>query len=226
MSAHQSCCCQCHFPCSKPQPLPASKEDPPVLADRSFPVSYEVTAFFPESWCRLDLVGALQEWSFCFSGPVEFLQSNPAGLQIQNLWGLLLLLPGPKSAKPDIEIKTFTLMGELLWYQYFPVYESPTQKVQNFILSWSPLSYCLIVASLSWIQEIFFVDGRSAVSCRFGVFVRKGELPSYSAILLASPNFLCFGKQNRLIIHLHLSPQSLQKAYLSPNADYFDSLDP
>ena len=119
-------CCQCHFPCSKPQPLPTSKEDPPVEACRSFQFSYEVTALFPESWCMLDLVGALQEWSFCFSSPVEFLQSNPAGLQNHNLWGLFLLLPGPKPAKPDMEIKTFTLMGELLWYQYFPVYESPT----------------------------------------------------------------------------------------------------
>ena len=47
MSAHQSCCCQCHFPCSESQPLPTSKEDPPVLAGRSFPVFYEITAFFP-----------------------------------------------------------------------------------------------------------------------------------------------------------------------------------
>ena len=46
MSAHQSCCCQCHFPCSEPHPLPTSKEDPLVLAGRSFSISYEVTAFF------------------------------------------------------------------------------------------------------------------------------------------------------------------------------------
>ena len=52
-------------------------------------------------------------------------------------------------------------------------------------------SYCLAVASsLSLDVEYlfgrfpsFFVDGCSALSCGFGVFVRGGELKSFSAIL-------------------------------------------
>ena len=75
------------------------------------------------------------------------------------------------------------------------------------------LSYCGFFFVLDKVNlffffryQQFFVNGCSAVSCHFGVFMRKGELPSYSVILLASPNFLCFGKQNRLIIHFHLSP--------------------
>ena len=47
MSTSQNCCCQCLCPCSEPQLLTASAGYPPVLAGRSGPVSYGVTAFFP-----------------------------------------------------------------------------------------------------------------------------------------------------------------------------------
>ena len=53
-------------PRSEPQHPAASTGVPPVLAGRSGPVFYEITAFFPRSWCSLDLVYALQEWCFCF----------------------------------------------------------------------------------------------------------------------------------------------------------------
>ena len=43
---------------------PASTGDPPILAGKSGPVSYEVTTFFPGSWCAWDPVCTLQEWSF------------------------------------------------------------------------------------------------------------------------------------------------------------------
>ena len=44
---------------------PASAGDPPILAGKSGPVSYEVTGFSPGSWCARDPVYTLQEWSFC-----------------------------------------------------------------------------------------------------------------------------------------------------------------
>ena len=73
-----------------------------ILTVRSGPVSYEVTAFFPGSCCTRDLVCTLQEWSFCFPSIMEFLWSNPAGLQSQILWGLLLFLPGTNAGKSDM----------------------------------------------------------------------------------------------------------------------------
>lgn len=65
-----------HVSQSCPWP-PASAGDPPILAGRSGPVSYEVTALFPGSWCAHDIGSALHIWSF-FSlySLVEFLGSN------------------------------------------------------------------------------------------------------------------------------------------------------
>ena len=48
MSTPQNYCCQCFCLHSEPQPHHTSARDPPILAGRSGPVSYEVTAFF--SW--------------------------------------------------------------------------------------------------------------------------------------------------------------------------------
>ena len=64
MSTGQNCCCQSLCPHSEPQHPPPTA-DPPILAGRSGPAPYEVTAFFPGSWCARD-VCALQEWSLYF----------------------------------------------------------------------------------------------------------------------------------------------------------------
>ena len=46
----------------------------------------------------------------------------------------------------------------------------------------------------AFITFVVVVDGCSAVSCDFGVFVRRGVLTSfYSAILAASPQLDCCG---------------------------------
>ena len=47
MSTSQNGCCQYLCPCSEPQLPPASAGDPPILAARSGPFTYGVTAFFP-----------------------------------------------------------------------------------------------------------------------------------------------------------------------------------
>ena len=44
---------------------------------------------------------------------VEFLQSNPADLQSQILWGFFLL-PDPQAGESDVGLRTFTPIGELL----------------------------------------------------------------------------------------------------------------
>ena len=66
MSTPQNCCCQCLCPHSETQPPPTSAGHPPILAGRSGPVPYGVTAFFPKSWCARDPVCTLQECSLHF----------------------------------------------------------------------------------------------------------------------------------------------------------------
>ena len=136
MNTSQNCCCQFLCPHSEPQLPPTSAVDLPILAGRSGPVSYGVTAFFPQ--------GAGMHKTLCVpskSGvsvspsPVEILQSSPAGLQSQNRWGLLLLLLGQQPGKPGVGLRTFTPLGELLWYNCFPVCGSPTWRVWDLILS-------------------------------------------------------------------------------------------
>ena len=102
--------------------------------------------------------------------PVEFLRSNPAGLQSQMLCGLLLLLPDPQAGEPDVGLRTFTPVGELLWYN-FPVCGSPTQQVRDLILlQLCPLlpSHCgfffLFGCRISFLVDSSgFVDGCSSV---------------------------------------------------------------
>ena len=46
--------------------------------------------------------------------PVKFLCSHPTGLQSQILLGFLLLLPDPQVGEPDVSLRTFNPVGELL----------------------------------------------------------------------------------------------------------------
>ena len=79
VSTPQNYHCQCLCPQREPQLPPTSAGDPPVLAGRSGPVSYEVTTFFPGSWYTQDLVCTLQEllfppvlWNSCDQTPLAF----------------------------------------------------------------------------------------------------------------------------------------------------------
>ena len=114
MSTPQNCCPHCLCPCSEAQLQPASTGDSPILAGKSGSVSYEVTAIFPTSWCTRDLVCAFQGGVSVSSSPVEFLWSNPTGLQSQILWGLLLLLPDPQSGEP-VWGSELSLLWEKFW---------------------------------------------------------------------------------------------------------------
>ena len=127
-SPSKNFCYQCPCPHGEPQPPPASAGDPPTLAGRSGSVSYGVTAPSPGSSCAHYFVCALQEWSLCFPSPVKVLQSNPASFQSLILWQFLLPLPDPQVGKPDMGLRTFTPVGGLLWYNCFPVGDSPTQQ--------------------------------------------------------------------------------------------------
>ena len=67
MITPQVCCCQCLCPHCDPQLPPTSAGYPPILASRSGPVSYEVTAFFP--WVLLCTQPCVQPPSIDFLVP-------------------------------------------------------------------------------------------------------------------------------------------------------------
>ena len=82
-----------------------------------------------------------------YPNPFEVLQSNLASLQSLILWEFLLPFPDPEVGKPDVELRTVTPLGRLLWYNCSPVCESPTQWLWDMILLWLCPSYHLTEAS-------------------------------------------------------------------------------
>ena len=118
--------------------------------------------------------------------PMELLHLRPAGFQSQMLWGFLLPIPDPQAGEGDMGLRTLTLVGEPLWYNYFPVCGLPTQNVWDLIMSQKLPSFYLVVAcsfslNVKYIFcrfQVFFIEGCS-VSCDFGVFPRGTELKSF-----------------------------------------------
>ena len=146
-STSQNFCCQCPCPHGEPQPPPTSAGDPPPPAGRCGSVSYGVTAPSPGPSALTTLCVPSKSGVSVFPSPVKVLQSNPTSLQNLILWEFLLPLLDPQVGKPDVGLRTFTPVGELLWYSCSPVCESPTQWLWDLIL-WGlcPL-YHFIVAS-------------------------------------------------------------------------------
>ena len=113
---------------------PTSTVDPPTLAGKSGPVDYEVLAFFLgpgayETLCVPSNNGILFPpvlWNSCYQTPLALKarfssdDSSP--------------LPNSQAGVPDMELRTFN-PTELLWYNYFPAYGSPTQHVWDLVLS-------------------------------------------------------------------------------------------
>ena len=69
-------------------------------------------------------------------------------------------LSDPQAGKPDVGFRTFTTVGELLWYYCSPVYGSPTQQVWDLTLLWLHTFYHLAVApSLSLDMKYLLLVG-------------------------------------------------------------------
>ena len=96
---------------------------------------------------------------------VEVLQSNPTGLQGRIPWGFSVPLSDPQAGKPDVEFRTFTTMGELVWYYcYSPVCGSPIWWVQDLTLSLSSPSYHLVAAPSLYLDVWYlFMVGSSVL---------------------------------------------------------------
>ena len=117
-------------------------------------------------------------WSSCDQAPLTF--------QSQVLWGLLFPVLEPQSGGPYMGLWTL-LQWESLCDIIIFQFGSFTCWVCDLIVLWMHPSFHLVVASslsldvehLFWEVWVFLVDGYSAVSCDFGVFVREGELKSF-----------------------------------------------
>ena len=136
-----------------PQQPPVSTGDSPILAGRvqvglaqSFTGPLFVCLFFPEPQCEHDFACTILEWSFCFSQSCGIPAIKPLCLSKRFRVGTPLL-PDPQAGKLDVGLRTFTPLVELLWYNFFPVFQSPTQWVWNLTLSQCIPSYTFIVTS-------------------------------------------------------------------------------
>ena len=69
--------------------------------------------------------------------------------------------------KPDVEFRTLTPVGGLLWYKCSPVCESPTQQSWDLILLWLHPSYHLIVASPLSLDVAYLFWWVPVSSCRW-----------------------------------------------------------
>ena len=113
---------QCLCPQSEPQVLPPPQETLQVhqvgLAQASMKsLLFSLGPSVHETLCTFSKSGVSVS-----PGSVEFLQSGPAGLLSQMLWG------------PDMGLTTLTPVGEPLRYNYFPVCGPPTPQVWDFIV--------------------------------------------------------------------------------------------
>ena len=128
--------------------------------------------------------------------PVKVLQWNPASLQSLILWEFLLMLLDPQVGKPDVGLRTLTLVGGLLWYIVLQFVSHPPSGYGIwFYCDCTTPAISLWLLLCLWMWGIFFgefqclpFDHCSAVSCDFSALTRRSERTSfYSTILNQSP---------------------------------------
>ena len=139
---------------------------------------------------------ALQEWSFyfphscgspaiksCWPSKLDFLGTPPP-------------IAGPPGWEAQLRAQNLHSVGELLWYNCFPVCGLPTQRVWDLILLRLYPSYHLTVASTLSLDvgypfcrfQCFSIDGCSAVSCDSSALARRGECMSFYSAIFEIPN--------------------------------------
>ena len=131
----QDCCCQGPRLCGEPRPITPPLETLQQVVLIQSPVGALLLS--SGSWCTQDFACALQDWSLCFPESCGSLvikshwPSRPDSLD-QRIPSPLL---DPETGKPDAGFRTFTTVGELLWYYCSPVCGSPSWWVWDLILS-------------------------------------------------------------------------------------------
>ena len=99
------------------------------------------------SWCAWDFVCVLYDWSLCFPQSCGSPIIKFHWLWGQILWRVLVPLSDLRAWKPDMGFRTFTTVGELLWFYCSPACGSPTQWVWDLISLWLCPFHCLVVSS-------------------------------------------------------------------------------
>ena len=103
----------------------SSAGDPQTLTCRSDSLFYGVSVPFPWVLVHIRFVCALQEWSLCFpqsyGGPVTKFHWP----SMSDSLGILSTFADPQAGEPDVGLRTFTTVRELLWYYCSPVCRSP-----------------------------------------------------------------------------------------------------
>ena len=103
-----------------------------------------VMLLFSVSWCMWDFVCALQEWCVSFpylSGSPMIKSHCPSRSDDQ---GIPSPLSEPQAGFLDVRCRTFTIMGELLWYFCSPVTYSGVWDLNSL---WLYPSYYLVATS-------------------------------------------------------------------------------
>ena len=109
----------------------------------------------PGSWCTQDFVCALQE--SVSPSPVEVLWSNFSVLQSQIPCRFPVPLPDPQTEKSDFRPRTFATVGELLWYDHFPVCGLHTSRYGIwFYGDCAPPIVSLWLVFCLWMWDMFF----------------------------------------------------------------------
>ena len=180
---------------SEPQTPPAFPGDPPRMEGKTVPDFME---FFFVLWpSTYETLCAPSKSGVSLSPSlVEPLHSNPIGFQHQMLQGLLLPMPDPQVGESDMESLELSLLWESLCNKVIFQFVDCSLSVYEIAYNWNHPSYHILVASslfcgigyhFSWLPGNF-VDGCSADSCNFAVFMRQGEFKSfYFAILSGFP---------------------------------------
>ena len=142
--------------------------------------------------CKILLVQNPPRLECCFPQSWKVLSSNLAFLQGQIPWRFPDLLSERQAGKPDVGFRTFTAVGELLWYYGSPVCGSPTWQGWGLTLLrllpsafslWLPPCLCICGIFFWWVPASS-CDGCSTVSCNFGAIVGGDGHTSFFSTLL------------------------------------------
>ena len=198
MSTHQSFLCKCLCLHSEPQQPPPTPPPQETLQYQLMGLAQPLmrSVFLEDPGAHYTLWAPSNSGVSVFPNPVNFLRSNAAAFKARFSGCSSFCYQSPR-------------LGSLMWGSGLSLLWENFCGVIIFQFVGCPLSrygicfYCdcapptlllwflclLDVGYLFCRFQLFFVNGCSAVSCDFGVFVRRHELTSfYSAILPARPS--------------------------------------
>lgn len=156
-----------------PQPLQGT---PPILADKSSPVFYEITSFF-FLVCKRPLCVPSRSRFLCFSVLWNFNETPLAFKDRFSRGSSSYCQDPPQAGEPDVRFRTSWLWENVCGIIIFQFVHSLCSVYGIWFLSWLYCSYHFIVtSSLSLKVPPFFVNDCLAVSCDFNVSIRIGKL--------------------------------------------------